>query len=195
MYDTGLKTEILAWMQQSSTNRNENLNEEFERLALQLWADQVRRNPEYGRWSTWLLHGKHPNRWEDIPAVPVTLFRDLSLTCFPPMLARHHFRTSGTTGPRGSHRLLDTEMYDCGSIWGRDCIIGSVPSEGVSLVSTSTDSSLGHMCRYFAPAMRQCFIPEIGVLKEEAFNHLRTVSTPQFIPATAFAMASLIRSQ
>ena len=58
----------------------------------------------------------------------------------------------------------------------------------MSLVSSSNDSSLGHMCR-FAPSMHQCFIPEIGVLKDEAFTFLRAATTPQFIPATAFAMA------
>ena len=166
---------------------------DFEELALTLWADQVDRNPEYGRWSTWVLDGKRPQRWQDIPAVPVTLFRDLSLTCFPPMLARHRFRTSGTTGPRGMHAFLDTEVYDNGSLWGRDLLIGSVPSEGVSLVSNSADSSLGHMCRLFAPTMQQCFLPEIGVLVAETFSLLRTATTPQFIPATAFAMASLLR--
>ena len=192
MYNSGLKKELLAWMLQSTKQSNANIDVDFSTFALRMWADQVERNPEYGRWSTWVMQGKRPQRWQDIPAVPVTLFRDLSLTCFPPMLARHHFKTSGTTGPRGCHRLLDTEVYDHGSVWGREYIIGPVPTNGVSLVSTSTDSSLGHMCRYFAPKMRQCFIPEIGVLQDEAFEHLRNVTTAQFIPATAFAMASLL---
>ena len=192
MYNSGLKKELLAWMLHSTEKQNQNIESDFSALALRLWTDQIERNPEYGRWSAWRMQGKRPQRWQDIPAVPVTLFRDLSLTCFPPMLARHHFKTSGTTGPRGSHRLLDTEVYDHGSVWGRNYIIGSVPTDGVSLVSTSTESSLGHMCRYFAPEMHQCFIPEIGVLKQAAFEHLRNVTTAQFIPATAFAMASLL---
>ena len=153
MYNHPLKMRILQWMQDAiQTSRDD-----FEELALDLWADQVDRNPHYGRWSSWVLQNKKPQRWQDIPAVPVTLFRNLSLTCFPPMLARHRFRTSGTTGPRGQHVLLDTEVYDNGSVWGRDALIGPVPQEGVSLVSSSSDSSLGHMCRFFAPAMHQCF--------------------------------------
>ena len=89
--------------------------------------------------------------------------------------------------------MLDTEVYDNGSIWGRDAIIGSVPQNGVSLVSSSVDSSLGHMCRLFAPSMHQCFLPDIGVLQDDAFTFLRTATSPQFVPATAFAMASLLR--
>ena len=88
---------------------------------------------------------------------------------------------------------FDTEVYDLGSVWGRNYLIGTVPTEGVSLVSTSHNSSLGHMCRYFAPTMRQCFIPELGVLHDDAFEALRSATTPQFIPATAFAMASLLK--
>ena len=191
MYNHDLKVRILEWMQSATESSFEHT--EFEKLALQLWADQVDRNPEYGRWSTWVLKGKRPHRWQDIPAVPVTLFRDLSLTCFPAMLARYRFRTSGTTGPRGQHAFLDTEVYDNGSILGRDLLVGSVPNEGVSLVSNSADSSLGHMCRLFAPTMHQCFLPDIGVLVDETFALLRKATTPQFIPATAFAMASLLR--
>ncbi len=190
MYNQQLKTRILKWMEQASTQPQ---TAGFDALALDLWADQIERNPEYGRWSDWVLNNSRPTHWQDIPAVPVTLFRDLTFTCFPPMLARHRFRTSGTTGPRGCHRLLDTEVYDRGSVLGRDMIIGTVPTDGVSLVSSSAESSLGHMCRYFAPTMHQCFIPELGVLKEEAFALLRSAETPQFIPATAFAMASLLR--
>ena len=32
----------------------------FESLALDLWADQINRNPEYGRWSSWVLQNKRP---------------------------------------------------------------------------------------------------------------------------------------
>ena len=169
------------------------IDDQFERLSLQLWSDQTERNPEYGRWSNWKLNGKRPQKWQDIPAVPVTLFRDLSLTCFPPMLARHHFRTSGTTGPRGVHRMLDTDVYNQGSLLGVEYLVGQIPKQGVSLVSPSTDSSLGHMCRLFAPNMPTCFIPDIGVLRKEALQHLREASSPQFLPATAFAMASLLQ--
>ena len=98
MYNHPLKLRILDWMQDSVQTSTDG----FETLALDLWADQINRNPEYGRWSSGVLQNKRPVRWQDIPAVPVTLFRDLSLTCFPAMLARHRFRTSGTTGPEDS---------------------------------------------------------------------------------------------
>jgi hypothetical protein len=160
----------------------------FEETALRLWRWQVERNSEYGRF----CGVSRPNTWQNIPAVPVALFRDLNLTCFPPFLASVAFRTSGTTGPRGIHRLQDTEVYDLGSLIAMQRIIGSVPQDGVSLVSPSFDSSLGHMCRSFAPKLLQCFLTDVGVLAVDAWNALHQATTPIFLPSTGFAMVSLL---
>ena len=104
---------------------------DFEKVALQLWKWQSQHNPDYGRF----CHGQRPSRWQDIPAIPVALFRDLTLTCFPPIAAAHCFRTSGTTGPRGTHLLQDTELYDLGAAMHMQRCIGGVPQQGISLVS------------------------------------------------------------
>ena len=130
MYNHPLKARVLHWMK---------ILFKLQPMDLRLWhwiCGQIKsdRNPEYGRWSSWVLQNKRPVRWQDIPAVPVTLFRDLSLTCFPAMLARHRFRTSGTAYLRGQHALLDTEVYDNGSIWGRDALIGTVPTRSLSCI-------------------------------------------------------------
>ena len=66
-------------------------------IALDLWAWQVAHNPYYRRISA----GTVPTALHEIPAVPVQLFRELVLTCFPLEDARVTFRTSGTTGGRG----------------------------------------------------------------------------------------------
>ena len=184
MYNHPLKLRILDWMQDSV---------KLQPMGLRLWHSSILiksieiLNTDDGLHGYCKINAPYAGK---IPAVPVTLFRDLSLTCFPAMLARHRFRTSGTTGPRGQHALLDTEVTTM-ALLGTRCFDGPILDE-VSLVSSSADSSLGHMCRFFAPAMHQCFIPDIGVLQNEAFQLLRSVAA-QFIPATAFAMASLLR--
>ncbi len=176
-----MKKKILSFIQNKG---------DFEETALQLWKWQIENNVEYGRF----CNGKRPRRWQDIPAVPVGLFRDLNLTCFPPFLATHIFKTSGTTGPRGIHRLMDTEVYDIGAKIALNQFIGELPQQGLSLVSPSFDSSLGHMCRSFVPKLLQCFLPDIGVLVEEAWQYLRKIKDPIFFPATGFAMAALLEN-
>ena len=176
-----MKAEVLRFIQQGG---------DFNDVALRLWKWQVRHNVDYGRF----CGDARPDRWQDIPAVPVTLFRHLSLTCFPPFLATRTFRTSGTTGPRGMHRLQDTEIYDVGAQLGARMLIGEFPKQGVSLVSPAFDSSLGHMCRLFSPTLAQCFLPDVGVLRTEAWNILRTANDPVFVPATSFALASLVHN-
>ncbi len=184
-----MKEKIIYFIKNASNNAIEN-HEHFEELALELWKWQILHNPEYGRFCGDI----RPKSWKEIPAVPVALFRDVFLTSFPPMAATRVFRTSGTTGPRGKIHLLDTEVYDLCSIKGRELLIGSVPSNGgLSLVSASADSSLGHMCRLFAPQMLQCFSLDQGVLRDSAWDYLHQVKDPIFIPATAFSMASLVK--
>ena len=53
--------------------------EGFGSLALELFAHHVARNPDYASF----CGGLQPARWQDIPAVPVALFRDLPLASFP----------------------------------------------------------------------------------------------------------------
>ena len=162
---------------------------EFEGWALALYAWQVAHNPEYAAFAA----GVVPERIQDIPAVPVGLFRDLSLTCFPAEQARYHFHTSGTTvGRPGVHRLMDTEVYDLGAARHASGVVGPIPRGGVSLVSPADTSSLGHMCRSFAPNLRWFFTPELGLDREGAARALRRATSPVFVPATAFAMAELL---
>ena len=84
---------------------------DFEATALALFQHQRAQNRDYAAYAD----GAQPSRWQDIPAVPVALFRDLSLTSFPAADATVTFRTSGTTGARGVVRLRDTELYDLGA--------------------------------------------------------------------------------
>lgn len=161
----------------------------FEAEALALYAWQLAHNAQYRAFAD----GARPSRWQEIPAVPVGLFRELTLTCFPPEQARHVFQTSGTTGENsGFHRLLDTDIYDLGAALHARACVGPIPTGGVSLVSPAEHSSLGHMCRSFAPGLRWFFSPAHGLDREGALQALRSARQPVFVPATAFALADLI---
>ncbi|MEC7987141.1 MAG: acyl-CoA reductase, partial [Myxococcota bacterium] len=164
---------------------------DFNSTALKLFRWQVARNPEYGR----ICGNIRPTDWREIPTVPCSLFRDLHLCCFPPFAAKTIFRTSGTTGKRGIHRLQDTELYDLGSVLHMKRCIGGVPEKSISFVSTGSDSSLGHMCRLFSPKHKHFFVAGLGLLKEEGLRALKENQSPIFVPGTAFAFAELLHDQ
>lgn len=161
----------------------------FDSLALELYRWQRANNADYDA----ICGRVTVAGWRDIPAVPVALFQDLPLCCFPPEQARLVFRTSGTTvGRRGEHRLLDAELYELGARLHAEAVVGAIPAQGVALVPQAADSSLGHMCRSFAPDLGWFFSIEAGVDVAGARAALRAATLPQFLPATAFAMAELL---
>ena len=126
---TDLRTRIAAFIRGDRS-------EDFSSLALALWRAQIEANPGYRA----LCEGFVPTRIEEIPAVPVRLFRDLPLTSFPPEEATVVFRTSGTTGGRGVVRMRDTRLYDLGARAHAEAIVGPLPPCGASLVARLTDS-------------------------------------------------------
>lgn len=88
----------------------------FNALALRLFAHQVRHNPAYARFCQ--SRGRTPatvRRWQDIPAVPVNGFKQLTLSCTPVEACARVFTTSGTTGgeeQKGRHYHPDLRVYD-----------------------------------------------------------------------------------
>lgn len=159
---------------------------DFASLALGLARWQHATNADYA------ACGPAPARVDDIPAVPVALFRDLPLTCFPPQDAAARFRTSGTTGPRGTHRVRSLGVYDHGARRHAEAVVGPIPRRAVSLVPSDADSSLGHMCRSFVDDIQTFFTLEAGV---DALGFRRACAAapgPVFVPGTAFAFAAWI---
>ena len=88
----------------------------FNALALRLFTHQVRHNPAYARFCQ--SRGRTPatvRRWQDIPAVPVNGFKQLTLSCTPIESCERVFMTSGTTGGdehKGRHYHPDLRVYD-----------------------------------------------------------------------------------
>lgn len=87
---------------------------EFEAMALAVFAYQFRNDDPYRRFC--LRRGRTPlsvRRWRDIPAVPITAFKDLTLSCCPPDEAQRVFMTSGTTrSVRGRSYHPSLAVYD-----------------------------------------------------------------------------------
>ncbi len=86
--------------------------QEFDRLALAVFAFQYERNDAYRRFCD--RRGIAPatvSSWQEIPAVPTTAFKLLELSCAPP---EQVFLTSGTSlgAERGRHGFPWLEVYD-----------------------------------------------------------------------------------
>jgi len=70
----------------------------FGALALRVFAYQFSNNIPYQRFAAQRGRTLRTVRhWRDIPAVPITAFKDVTLSCTPPEAAARVFMTSGTT--------------------------------------------------------------------------------------------------
>lgn len=88
---------------------------EFNALALELFAYQFERNNPYQRFCR--TRGAQPGvvaKWQDIPAVPLTAFKELTLACAPAEDSAAVFMTSGSTDPstRGRNHHPHLHLYD-----------------------------------------------------------------------------------
>ncbi len=166
--------------------------QEMNDLALRLFHWQVRHNPDYAA----ITAGRRPGGIEEVPAVPTGLFRDLTLTCFPPERAAQVFRTSGTTtGRPGIHRMLNSAIYDLSATtWYRRCL-PRAPGRHLSLIpsaSSSPGSSLSHMVACLAPCATHAVSSHGRPDASLAWNYLRQVREPVTIFATALGLHHLL---
>jgi hypothetical protein len=87
----------------------------FDALALRLFAEQHANNAPYRRFCR--ARGIAPRSvrgWRDIPAVPISAFKEVTLSCAPPDAAERVFMTSGTTrgDVKGRHYHPTLAVYD-----------------------------------------------------------------------------------
>jgi hypothetical protein len=88
---------------------------EFDALALRLFAHQHANNAAYRRFCQ--LRGATPRTvksWREIPAVPISAFKEVTLSCTPADSAERVFMTSGTTrgDVKGRHYHPTLAVYD-----------------------------------------------------------------------------------
>lgn len=106
MTETAIIQTLLTFMQ-----REESSDDDFNQLALDIFAYQFAHNLPYRRFA--LQRGRTPltvKHWRNIPAIPISAFKDLTLSCRPIDQMAAIFMTSGTTGAvkgRSYHPTLD----------------------------------------------------------------------------------------
>lgn len=93
----------------------------FNSMARRIFAHQLRHNAAYAQFcaSLGVTPDALPSRWEEIPPVPVTAFKDAHLATFDPGRAALRFETSGTTqGRPGVHFMETATLYDAALLAG-----------------------------------------------------------------------------
>lgn len=108
--NTAIVDTLLAFLAQDGCT-----DAEFDALALRLFAEQFDGNAAYRRFCQ--ARGVAPRAvkgWRDIPAVPISAFKEVTLSCAPVEDAERVFMTSGTTrgDVKGRHFHPTLAVYD-----------------------------------------------------------------------------------
>ena len=89
--------------------------DEFDALAVQIFAHQFARCEPYQRFCRGRgVLPRKVRRWQDIPPVPISAFKEVTLSCAPTALCERVFMTSGTTRAeiKGRHWHPTLAVYD-----------------------------------------------------------------------------------
>ena len=84
--------------------------EEFEKIALQLFNYQIINNPIYKNYAQLVLKKKIPKNIYEIPFLPIDFFKSNEVICKNKNVETI-FLSSGTRGDRSKHLISDTELY------------------------------------------------------------------------------------
>ncbi|AOO82024.1 long-chain fatty acid--CoA ligase [Bosea vaviloviae] len=154
-------------------DRQDTTDEDFDRLALLIFAYQFENNQPYRRFAA--ARGRTPlavRGWRDIPAVPIDAFKDLTLSCRPTEEIEHVFMTSGTTrgGQRGRSYHPTLAVYDRSMILNfRQRFMQGLERIRMGILfpdeQAMPNSSLAH---YLALARRECGTPDSEGFIDEA---------------------------
>jgi hypothetical protein len=114
MAPSALIADLLAFLATDTPS-----DEAFDRQALALFAHQFQHNLPFQRFCQ--QRGKTVRTvksWRDIPAVPISAFKALTLSCVPADQAERCFMTSGTTQAelKGKHHHPTLAVYDASMI-------------------------------------------------------------------------------
>jgi hypothetical protein len=96
-------------------DKEESTEEEFNDLALKVFAFQYEQNQAFRRYCRKRrISPITVGHYTDIPAVPIAAFKETNLSCCPVDEAQAVFMTSGTTNPkqRGKNFHRDLKVYD-----------------------------------------------------------------------------------
>ena len=166
MNETHIIQALLTFLQ-----REDSSDDDFNQLALEIFAYQFAHNFPYRRFAT--QRGRTPltvKNWRNIPAIPINAFKDLTLSCRPTDQIAEIFMTSGTTGTvkgRSYHSTLEVWKksmllnFRRRFMAGRDRIrMGILFPDTVAMPNSS-------LATYLKLAMKECGTPDSEVMVGE----------------------------
>lgn len=184
----------------------------FDDLALEIFSFQFEHNEAYRRYCE--SRGITPasvHRWEEIPAIITSAFKDLELSALPPASRTKVFHSSGTTAQRPSRHFHSPEtlrLYEQSLLrWFRPNVLPDHPGANFLILTPRSNeapnSSLVHM---FETINRECIGSSskfCGVMNPDgswsldfdavlvATQKLAADETPVVICGTAFSFVHL----
>ncbi len=187
---------------------------EFEKLTLEVFDFQFRRNPAYRQ----LCESRNTRpglltSWQQIPAVPAAAFKELELTCLPPADRTTIFRSSGTTSQersRNFHCMESLAVYEASLLpWFRRHLLRKDESANravdfFSLTPPAKDapqSSLAHMIDAATQALGGAASRSFGFVNRDGqwsvevnllLDALTKAKRPVLLPGTAFNFVHLL---
>ncbi len=181
--------------------------EAFNGLALDIFAYQFENNQPYRRFSMQRERTPRTTKvWRDIPAVPINVFKDLTMSCCAPEAAARIFMTSGTTkgGVRGKSHHPTLAVYDASMtknfkhrfMQGRDIIRMGIlfPTEDV-MPNSSLAHYLALALQHFGTADSHYMLLEDGIKFALLFAELErpeTTGEPYALLGASFSLVHLM---
>ena len=135
-------------------------DDDFNAMALELFAYQLENNAPYRRFCQQREKtARSVRNWRGIPAVPISAFKDLTLSCCAPEDAERIFMTSGTTreGVHGKSHHPTLTVYDASMIrnFGRRVMQGTERIRMGILFPTEDAMPNSSLAHYLALAVRE----------------------------------------
>ncbi len=169
-----LALQVAGFIQNSEGSGVEEPDQEFNRLACELFAAQFDANPAYRAYCESV--GKHPSmigQWSDIAYVPTTAFKDLEMTCLAAEERQNCFLSSATTGQARSRHFHSAEslrLYEISlSAWYKQFVADAFETSEEDDASRSPDGKFGVVALTPPPesAPQSSLVHMLGVVVQE----------------------------
>ncbi len=140
----------------------------FNKIALEIFEYQFINNIPYQQYCKSI--GQFPQKvfhWKEIPAIPVSAFKEASLTCFPIKKSKKVFYTSGTTQQKkGRHYLENLNLYEASLLTNFKHTFSIENSRYPILILTPSPTEMPHSSLVH---MMQVLKKEIGTKESHYF--------------------------
>ncbi len=185
-------------------NRSDAGDDEFDRLALELFAYQFGNNVPYRNLCE--LLGRTPATvasWRDVPAVSVASFAEARIACFPRERTRISFVSSGTSSggrAHSTHELENTLLYDASlTRQFKRCVLPDREKIRMLLLSPSFEESPHSSLAYMLSKLYELFndggsffIRDGKLDTSTLIAALRESKSPTLVFGTAFAFVHFL---